>query len=750
MGVAAANNSEQPQHAPQLSHDLQKYLSSLRDLRGSVDTRIRDVLKSFNLPPLSPSQALWAKTIGILVLHVLQGVLQERIVNGVYGPNKVQFTSTSVLVFFNYSFIFAAGCGAVFWHGHKWEGPEGHFPFIPARIRPAQSLVAYVPIAVFAFLSLTAQYGALRFLSFTTLAAFKGCRAVVLLVAAAVMRKRLSTRIIPTGGMVTLGLVTYVVSQTSVDPFTYELPAGITFGALSIASFIFFDAFQSSGRLSPTAEPPSPVLAVGQQGAQLDQLMWTNFIGLAIAGHYAILSLSLGQGWSDIALLAKTPTLLGHVLLMSAASGLGAIWMIDLGNQFGAAEVTSTVHARHFISILFNGAWFETARDVGIWGWVGLVWASIGMYTYHAPAGEFPTPNPSQDYDYVSEKEYEAAVQKQAFMERVRNYLFKLCIPIIAVVTISQTLSTFFPDHRITGGNWDAELHSAISPMCNSRLATQPYPTKERTGLISFPRSGNSYIRSLVERSTGFQTSSSYCDTGLLKTFKGECDFTANYLVKSHYPTIPATSAPWDEDHYQHASFWNLNFSPLRNGHQDHEKKITIKKFGSDQRSTLLEYAQQWTEHAEYWLKAPIQTHFMRYENVREDPIPHMMSLLPFLLPPEDRPPLSRVTCLAQNTSSLDPYKSRKVQAFSNLRLFPEPLMLEIFNITRRPFCTFGYWSLLPEEIKTMAGVDTLCEQVHFKPTEAKPPILEDVAGSDANSTHEGVVAHLAGKRRLI
>lgn len=44
-----------------------------------------------------------------------------------------------------------------------------------------------------------------------------------------------------------------------------------------------------------------------------------------------------------------------------------------------------------------------------------------------------------------------------------------------------------------------------------------------RTALASFPRSGNSYLRSLVEKASGYQTSSVYCDSRLKPAFAGEC-----------------------------------------------------------------------------------------------------------------------------------------------------------------------------------------------------------------------------------
>jgi hypothetical protein len=71
-----------------------------------------------------------------------------------------------------------------------------------------------------------------------------------------------------------------------------------------------------------------------------------------------------------------------------------------------------------------------------------------------------------------------------------------------------------------------------MGPTCRTDLTTTPYKSKIRTGFVSYPRSGNSYIRSLLERATGFQTSSIYCDRGLQRTFAGECNKQLDFFVK--------------------------------------------------------------------------------------------------------------------------------------------------------------------------------------------------------------------------
>ncbi|XP_060555746.1 WSCD family member CG9164-like [Ruditapes philippinarum] len=58
------------------------------------------------------------------------------------------------------------------------------------------------------------------------------------------------------------------------------------------------------------------------------------------------------------------------------------------------------------------------------------------------------------------------------------------------------------------------------------------------TGLVSFPGSGNTWTRHLIQQMTGFGTSSVYCDQNLrVNGFPYECqhDKTKTVVVKTHY-----------------------------------------------------------------------------------------------------------------------------------------------------------------------------------------------------------------------
>ncbi|KAL7336738.1 UAA transporter family-domain-containing protein [Rhodotorula toruloides] len=268
----------------------------------------------------------------------------------------------------------------------------------------------------------------------------------------------------------------------------------------------------------------------------------------------------------------------------------------------------------------------------------------------------------------------------------------------------------------VEGGSWDSQLHDAMSAACKNELVTIPYQTTIRTAFASFPRSGNSYLRSLIERATGYQTSSVYCDRGLERTFHGECNHRLNFFVKTHFPALPPVISPQNTalvNYYKQfdsavhvvrnpldavASWWHLRHAPpTAEGYQNHEAKVELPggKFGEAQRDDIIDLAKRWRRHTTYWQQAPLLTHTLRYEDLKAQPIPNMMSLLSFLLPDDDLPPLGDIACIAENHENLQAYHSRRSSDFAQWDSYESSLRQEILDIVRRPFCAFGYRRIL-------------------------------------------------------
>lgn len=76
-----------------------------------------------------------------------------------------------------------------------------------------------------------------------------------------------------------------------------------------------------------------------------------------------------------------------------------------------------------------------------------------------------------------------------------------------------------------------------------------------------------------------------------------------------------------------------------------HEDRVEVGKLGEDDSHMVLLLARRWVEHAQYWDNVPLRSHELRYEDLRENPLPSLMSLLSFLLPADQLPSLEDLAC---------------------------------------------------------------------------------------------------------
>ena len=83
--------------------------------------------------------------------------------------------------------------------------------------------------------------------------------------------------------------------------------------------------------------------------------------------------------------------------------------------------------------------------------------------------------------------------------------------------------------------------------------------TKPITALVSFPGSGNTWMRYLIEQATGVLTGSVYCDRGLKVVHPGEHIVTGNVIVvKTHQAEatlVPVSQEMFGKAHFNQAIF---------------------------------------------------------------------------------------------------------------------------------------------------------------------------------------------------
>ena len=148
--------------------------------------------------------------------------------------------------------------------------------------------------------------------------------------------------------------------------------------------------------------------------------------------------------------------------------------------------------------------------------------------------------------------------------------------------------------------------------------------------------------RSLVERTTGFSTSSVYCDGSLSGTFTGECDSAEKngFFIKTHWPALDheANSRyefPVETSKYYLAfdqvvlmvrnpldaiaSLWHLQNSIAPGGVYNHTAKHPdLPNFGQNGHAIhrIVYLAERWRDFSEYWSTALVETYLVKYENL--------------------------------------------------------------------------------------------------------------------------------------
>lgn len=114
--------------------------------------------------------------------------------------------------------------------------------------------------------------------------------------------------------------------------------------------------------------------------------------------------------------------------------------------------------------------------------------------------------------------------------------------------------------------------------------------------------------------------------------------------------------------------------------------------------------------------------HTLKYEDLKASPIPHMMSLLSFLLPDTNLPPLGDVACIAEHHESLQAYHSARNSDFATWDQFEPSLRDEVLRIVRRPFCAFGYNRVLlnarGDDLVVQKTMENFCDSVGMEDEE--------------------------------
>ncbi len=163
----------------------------------------------------------------------------------------------------------------------------------------------------------------------------------------------------------------------------------------------------------------------------------------------------------------------------------------------------------------------------------------------------------------------------------------------------------------------------------------------KRVYLASYPRSGNHWLRYLIEEATGIATSSVYCDTGTLEYQKshlptmfpwGYCpkngyEGTRRYpakddliVIKTHYPFFP----PQPLDNKIAIKTICVLRHPVDSFFAQH---LRVPPQGRVTDSTMNEFLFEWRKFQEYWQREKNVVH-IRYEDLYNSPFETLKEVL--------------------------------------------------------------------------------------------------------------------------
>ncbi|KAK3085150.1 hypothetical protein FSP39_025116 [Pinctada imbricata] len=169
-----------------------------------------------------------------------------------------------------------------------------------------------------------------------------------------------------------------------------------------------------------------------------------------------------------------------------------------------------------------------------------------------------------------------------------------------------------------------------IRSLCKTpTLSKIPLP---RTALVSFPGSGNTWIRHIVQQATGILTGSVYNDKSLLQNgFPGEGISNGSViLIKTH---------KWGEmerSRYRRAVLilrnpYDALLAEFNRRHGGHMGYASEMHFRSEWSKYVTIMSDEWVKMNYDWLQFSSSLHVTHYENFRKNPKAEIKSLLKFL-----------------------------------------------------------------------------------------------------------------------
>jgi len=209
---------------------------------------------------------------------------------------------------------------------------------------------------------------------------------------------------------------------------------------------------------------------------------------------------------------------------------------------------------------------------------------------------------------------------------------------------------------------------------------------KQRVALASFPRSGNTWLRYIVEEATGTQTGSIYQDRVMPRGSEG-------IVIKTH-----------DLDSYRYTHAFHL----IRNPFDAIESYFHWRRDVAGQDSItwdqhIEESVAYWRAHTRHWIRAKYPVYRVRYEDLHKDVISQSRLLLLWLgydLSSEQLMTVaeaSRLNSMREKSSELGSRFFRRGQVGEGMRQFTQEQKSFVVDTLRDLLVDCGYEELLSE-----------------------------------------------------
>ena len=124
---------------------------------------------------------------------------------------------------------------------------------------------------------------------------------------------------------------------------------------------------------------------------------------------------------------------------------------------------------------------------------------------------------------------------------------------------------------------------------------------------------------------------------------------------------------------------------------QGHDRHWATYVLGARERAEVLELGRHWLQHDEYWRRAPLPTHTIRYEDLRGRTLPVLLNTLAFLLPSDSLPDLDQVACALEQADRSEAYRSGKRAPLQSLANYTPELRDELLQLVAPAWCRHGY-----------------------------------------------------------